>query len=56
MPKNKQKKRQARLTLGWEFIKLQIAGNIPFWGTYFINAWLDKGLGVDTFQALLIGP
>ena len=54
MPKKKQKKRNAFLTLGWEFIKLQIAGNIPFWGTYIINAGLDKGLGVDKFQALLV--
>lgn len=54
MVKTKRKKSKAALTLGWEFIKLQIAGNIPFWGTYIINAGLDKGLGVDKFQALLV--
>lgn len=54
MAKNKQKRSKAALTLGWQFIKLQIAGNIPFWGTYIINAGLDKGLGVDKFQSLLV--
>lgn len=54
MPKTKKKKTRFALTLGWEFVKLQIAGNIPFWGTYIINASLDKGLGVDKFQSLLV--
>lgn len=54
MPKTKKKKTTFALSLGWEFIKLQIAGNIPFWGTYLMNAMLDKGLGVDKFQALLV--
>jgi putative flippase GtrA len=54
MPKTKSKKRKA-LDLSWEFVKLQIAGNIPFWGTYIINATLDKGFNTDKFQALLIG-
>lgn len=40
--------------LGFEFIKLQIAGNIPFWGTYAINFMLDKGLNVNQFQSLLV--
>jgi putative flippase GtrA len=53
MPKTNSKKRKA-LSLGWEFIKLQIAGNIPFWGTYGINALLDKGFNVDKYQALLV--
>ncbi len=53
MPKTKTKKRKA-VSLGWEFIKLQIAGNIPFWGTYIINAILDKGFNVDKYQALLV--
>lgn len=57
MPKHKKfskaKKRQL-LLLAWEFIKLQMAGNIPFWGTYLINFGLDKGAGVDKFQALLV--
>ena len=46
--------RKKLLQIGAEFIKLQIAGNIPFWGTYFINFVLDKGLGVPTFQSLLV--
>ena len=54
MAKTKKKKTKVALTLGWQFIKLQIAGNIPFWGTYLINAALDKGFGVDKFQALLV--
>ena len=54
MAKTKRKKSKAALTLGWEFVKLQIAGNIPFWGTYIINAGLDKGLSVNKFDALLV--
>ncbi len=58
MPRRKKflkaKRRRALLQLGWEFIKLQLAGNIPFWGTYLINLGLDKGLNVDKFQALLV--
>lgn len=62
MPKKKTKKssfvaslrKKPFYQLGTEFIKLQIAGNIPFWGTYFINFILDKGLGVPTFQSLLV--
>ena len=53
MAKNK-KKQKFVLTLGWQFIKLQIAGNIPFWGTYIINAILDKGFNVSSFNALLV--
>lgn len=59
MPKTKKKqtgskKQNKFLTLGFEFIKLQLAGNIPFWGTYIINLALDKGLGVAPFQSLLV--
>lgn len=60
MPKAKNTKRQATARrkrlyqLGIEFIKLQLAGNIPFWGTYIINLGLDKGLGIDKFQSLLV--
>lgn len=54
MVKTKKKKTKVALALGWQFVKLQIAGNIPFWGTYMINAGLDKGLGVDKFQSLLV--
>lgn len=54
MAKNKQRKKPFALTLGWQFIKLQIAGNIPFWGTYIVNAVLDKAFNVDSFHALLV--
>lgn len=54
MAKNKQKKRKAILQLLWEFIKLQLAGNIPFWGTYLLFTLLDKVFYVDHFQALLV--
>ena len=54
MAKKQTKKRKAIFQLGYEFIKLQLAGNIPFWGTYIINFGLDKGLQVDKFQALLV--
>ncbi|MDB5183475.1 MAG: hypothetical protein JWO07_156 [Candidatus Saccharibacteria bacterium] len=54
MSKQKKPKNRAAIQLGWEFIKLQVAGNIPFWGTYGINFVLDKGLSVDKYQALLV--
>jgi putative flippase GtrA len=57
MPKNKTKsltKKQKAYQLLWEFVKLQLAGNIPFWGTYIINLVLDKGFSIDKFQALLV--
>lgn len=37
-----------------EFLKLQLAGNIPFWGTYLLFALFDQGLGFDYFMSLLI--
>jgi putative flippase GtrA len=52
MVKNKQRKDLVQLL--YEFIKLQLAGNIPFWGTYIINFGLDKGLQVNAFQSLLV--
>ncbi len=52
MAKNKQRKDLVQLF--YEFIKLQLAGNIPFWGTYIINFGLDKGLQVNPFQSLLV--
>ncbi len=62
MPKQKKTHRRSSskrksntlYTTGIEFIKLQIAGNIPFWGTYLINLILDKGLDVAPFQSLLV--
>ncbi|USN97023.1 MAG: GtrA family protein [Candidatus Nomurabacteria bacterium] len=52
--KSRSKKQKALLQLGWEFIKLQIAGNIPFWGTYLIFAALDKLFMANYYQALLV--
>jgi len=60
MPQNRKSKRrrsqqkQKIITFFFEFIKLQLAGNIPFWGTYLIHLALDKGLGVAPFQSLLV--
>jgi len=54
MAKKQTKKRKAVFQLGFEFLKLQLAGNIPFWGTYSINFALDQGLQVDKFQSLLV--
>lgn len=48
------RKRYRIVELSWEFLKLQLAGNIPFWGTYLINWGLDKGLSVDKFNSLLV--
>ena len=47
--------KRRKLAIGFfEFLKLQLAGNIPFWGTYLINFALDKGLHVEPFQSLLV--
>ena len=59
MPKTKKTSKRNRrrnkfFTIGFEFIKLQLAGNIPFWGTYLVNLLLDKGLGLPQFQSLLV--
>lgn len=59
MPKTKTTKKRSRkqrrkfYTLGIEFIKLQLAGNIPFWGTYLLFFVFDKGFAADTFSSLL---
>jgi len=37
-----------------EFAKLQLAGNIPFWGTYFGFMLFDKVLHFDEFSGLII--
>lgn len=47
-------RRQALLQGFLEFIKLQIAGNIPFWGTYFLFALLDKVFYAQTMPALFV--
>ncbi len=47
-------RRQALLQGFLEFIKLQIAGNIPFWGTYFLFALLDKVFYAQTTPALFV--
>ena len=60
MPKAKTSRRRVsanhkrRNQIVLEFIKLQIAGFIPFGGTYVISFILDKLLSVDEFQSLLI--
>ena len=36
-----------------EFLKLQLAGNVPFWGTYLLFALFDQGLRFDDFTALM---
>lgn len=46
------KKQGAYRSLGVQFIKLQIAGNIPFWGTYLLFALFDKVFLVDVVLAL----
>lgn len=48
------KKRGAIASLGMQFVKLQIAGNIPFWGTYLLFALLDKVFLVDIIVALFV--
>ncbi len=47
-------RRQVLLQGFLEFIKLQIAGNIPFWGTYFLFALLDKVFYAQTMPALFV--
>lgn len=54
MRKNKHTKRKALIVLTWEFVKLQLAGNVPFWGTYLLYLLFDKGLSMEKFHALLI--
>lgn len=49
-----QKRRKVLVQGAWEFVKLQIAGNIPFWGTYLLFALLDKIFFVETTPALLV--
>lgn len=52
--KRPQKKKSALSSLGAQFIKLQIAGNIPFWGTYLLFALLDRVFLIDITVALFI--
>jgi len=54
MGKYKNRKKKIVLLWGWEFIKLQLAGNIPFWGTYLLFTGLDKFFYANYFQALLV--
>ena len=51
--KTKRKQRKKFYTLGIEFLKLQLAGNIPFWGTYLLFFLFDKGFAADKFSSLL---
>ena len=49
-----QKKRAALLRGLLEFIKLQIAGNIPFWGTLGLFSLLDLVFYANNYWALLV--
>ncbi len=49
---NKKDKRKTFLALLTEFAKLQLAGNIPFWGTYLGYTFLDKVGHVPELPAL----
>ncbi len=54
--KTKNKRRQQKKKIPEilvEFLKLQLAGNIPFWGTYLLFAVFDQALGIGDFTALL---
>lgn len=50
----KTKKKKNIIRLVTEFAKLQLAGNIPFWGTYFGFAFLDQTFNMPSFWALAI--
>lgn len=50
----KTKIKKSRIELLIEFIKLQLAGNIPFWGTYGGFALLDQVFKLPHFYALAI--
>lgn len=56
--RNTKSKRAARkkkfIELFIEFLKLQLAGNIPFWGTYLLFALFDQVMAVDAFSSLLV--
>ena len=55
MFKNMHQKRRVELKQGFfEFIKLQIAGNIPFWGTLGLFSLLDLGFYANDYWALLV--
>lgn len=51
---SKDKNQNALQQLGWEFVKLQIAGNIPFWVTYFMYAALDQIFYANYSQSLFL--
>lgn len=48
----KTKKKRHFLELLTEFAKLQLAGNIPFWGTYIGYAFFDKVMHFPEFAGL----
>lgn len=50
----KTKKKKNFIELVTEFAKLQLAGNIPFWGTYFGYMLFDKVFGWTEFSALAV--
>lgn len=49
-----QVKKSRKLQLGWEFIKLQIAGNILFFGTFFGFYIGDKVLHTPQLPTLIV--
>ena len=49
-----QKKRTAFIQGFLEFIKLQIAGNVPVWGTLGLFALLDQVFYANNYWALLV--
>jgi putative flippase GtrA len=50
----KQKDKKSLIKLGIEFVKLQLAGNILFWGTYLGFFLLHEFFGVAEISALIV--
>lgn len=48
------KKKKNLVQLVTEYAKLQLASNIPFWGTYFGFAFMNGVLHIPSFYALAI--
>jgi putative flippase GtrA len=50
----KQKDKKSLIKLGIEFVKLQLAGNILFWGTYLGFFLLHEFFGVAEISSLIV--
>jgi putative flippase GtrA len=50
----KQKDKKSLIKLGIEFLKLQLAGNILFWGTYIGYFVMHELLGATEISALVV--